>query len=935
MGIWHSSNSRPGISRRGFVTSAVASGIAVSFSRLTVAAEPSFDLRETLPGRQRWNPAATGMGRIDGVAKATGSKLYASDFRAADMPGWPTETSHAILVRAPDATHVYTGMDLSRLTGAAKPSVVVTAADLAKAGTRVPEFYAGDLLCPVGRTPIYLGQPVAILIFDTFDAFDQARLALRDQPYIKFGEETGPVVMPDYGAYRFTRVAGPTPEAPDVYSPLKDGWINPPHAQNTELPVWTPQGAVPGSAYEKGALYGQRIRSELAADNPAILMLDREFETQSIDPMFLEPEGGLGWYDGGTKKLELVIGVQSPYEAAESVAFLLGKAQAPFKPTHIACHFAYVGGGFGGRDHTPFPIYVALAGMFFPGRPVRLAHDRFQQFQAGIKRNAFTMKTQIGVDRSTGKIVAFAADHVLHAGGLANFSPNVATVAATAAIGIYDIPKVDVTTVALHSRGVTAGSMRGFGTLQTMTALEVQVDEICTALPLDPIEFRRRNALKDGGRTMTGNPYIVSVRTPEILDKLEKHPIWRQRAAEKARGQQGGKLIGTGVACATKDYGTGADGTLARVAIDADGRITIHSDYVEMGTGIGTALANRVASHLGGVSDEVAVSEIDAYDVLGLVSSGDPYKMTQAVQDAAQRNPRWVPAISTASTASIGAHVGTHPAAEAARVVFRFGLWPAALELWGIAPGDPAAKEWKAARWKDGQLVMPRRAPLPLAKVAAKAHTQNGVTGAMAHGFNRWAWAQATFSVAGQAWTADIDALAVRRGGGKFVRIDRSNVKFPPTDFNRIGTSYTSMCGTLVRIEIERSTGALRIAKAYSVLECGEALVPQAVLGQAQGGFAMGVGYALLENLPLYEDGPGNGKWNLGQYVVARGSDLPLHDLEIEVLPPVDANERPKGMAEVVMIPIVAALLNAIFDATGHRFQSLPVTQAMLKGVLK
>jgi CO/xanthine dehydrogenase Mo-binding subunit len=36
-----------------------------------------------------------------------------------------------------------------------------------------------------------------------------------------------------------------------------------------------------------------------------------------------------------------------------------------------------------------------------------------------------------------------------------------------------------------------------------------------------------------------------------------------------------------------------------------------------------------------------------------------------------------------------------------------------------------------------------------------------------------------------------------------------------------------------------------------------------------------------------------------------------------------------------VMTPVVAALLNAIFDATGHRFQSVPVTQAMLKGVIK
>jgi CO/xanthine dehydrogenase Mo-binding subunit len=142
-------------------------------------------------------------------------------------------------------------------------------------------------------------------------------------------------------------------------------------------------------------------------------------------------------------------------------------------------------------------------------------------------------------------------------------------------------------------------------------------------------------------------------------------------------------------------------------------------------------------------------------------------------------------------------------------------------------------------------------------------------------------------------------------------------------------------CGTVVRIEIDRATGALRIAKAYSVLECGQALVPELVLGQAQGGFAMGVGYALLETLPLYEDGPGNGKWNLGQYLVARGSDLPLNGLEVEVLPPVDPDERPKGIAEVVMIPVVPALLNAIYDATGHRFQSLPVTQAMIKGALK
>ena len=376
-------------SRREFVKMVTASGIALSLSSLASAEDPEFAARETLPGRQSWNPAANGMGRIDGVPKVTGAKLYASDFRAADLPNWPPATSHAMLIRATDATHVLTGIDLSRLSGALKPSVVVTAADLARIGTRVPEFYAGDLLCPIGKTPLYLGQPVALLVFEDFDTFDQARLALRDEAVLKFGEKTGPVTMPIYGAFRFTRVGGPTPDAPDVYSPAKNGWVSPGFFESSGRPNWARMPVSTGQAYAEAATYGEKIRAELAANNPALLVLDREFETQSVDPMALEPESGLAWYDAGRKNLDLVISVQSPAEIATAIAYLLGNAQAAFRPAHINTNFASCGGGFGGRDHTPFPLYVALAAMFFPDRPVRLANNRFEQFRSGIKRHAF------------------------------------------------------------------------------------------------------------------------------------------------------------------------------------------------------------------------------------------------------------------------------------------------------------------------------------------------------------------------------------------------------------------------------------------------------------------------------------------------------------------------------------------------------------------
>jgi CO/xanthine dehydrogenase Mo-binding subunit len=69
--------------------------------------------------------------------------------------------------------------------------------------------------------------------------------------------------------------------------------------------------------------------------------------------------------------------------------------------------------------------------------------------------------------------------------------------------------------------------------------------------------------------------------------------------------------------------------------------------------------------------------------------------------------------------------------------------------------------------------------------------------------------------------------------------------------------------------------------------------------------------------------------------LITRASDLPIHDLQIDVLPLLTPNDPPKGIAEVVMIPVVPAIPNAIYDATDRRFRSLPVTEAMIKGVLQ
>ena len=120
----------------------------------------------------------------------------------------------------------------------------------------------------------------------------------------------------------------------------------------------------------------------------------------------------------------------------------------------------------------------------------------------------------------------------------------------------------------------------------------------------------------------------------------------------------------------------------------------------------------------------------------------------------------------------------------------------------------------------------------------------------------------------------------------------------------------------------------------HTILECGNMLVPALVSGQIQGGAASGIGLALHEFLPLYEEGPGDGSWNFNRYRLPRGTDVAVWSQTAEILPPLSENEPSKGMAEVVMIPIIAAILNGITQAIGRRFRRLPVTRDQILAAL-
>lgn len=918
-GIGSQTHSPIGWSRRRFLIGSTITGITIAL--VPLAARASFGDDETMPTAPGWSGNGTGPPRyrVDGYAKATGAKLYARDFRAADMAGWPDETDHAMLLLATDATHRFVGIDLQTLASDLQPDRVVTAEDLERAGIRAKGYFTEDLMCPKGQTPAYLGQPVALLIFKGVDRFMSARESLRGVKTVIFGEQTGAVTKPPYGANRFTRIGGADPSGPDVFSPAKDGWVVPPRFRRGQSPAWP---EADGAATRRAEKLGRVIREDLDSGRAGRVFKQR-FQTQSADPFFMEPESGLAWHDAANDRLSLVLGVQAPADTLHAIADILSDAAAPYAIKELEGHFPYLGGAFGGKDMPLLANYVALAGLFGDGRPVRLALNRFEQFQLGIKRHAITIDSQLGVDPKTGAFTGFACDLDLNGGGTANYSASVADVAAISSASMYYLPASDINTVATHSRAVTAGSMRGYGGLQSITAMECLVDEAAAQLKMDPIALRRKNAMRSGYRNLTGAKPAVTLRSDELLDRLEKARLWSAREDDRRRfeGAHPSKAYGVGVACSMFKYGTGQDGALAAVSFDADGRIEVTASTIEMGTGVSTAVAVRVGEHLGRSADRVTLDSTGAvWKPLGLVSSGDPLTMSQRDQSAAAENPRWVPVITSRASASVGAPVATHVVAEAAYALLRYSLWPVARAIWQA--GDNVAFE--DLNWIEGNLTAKGMEPLSFARLAKHCHASGHTTGVMVHAFSRWQWAYADFDMGGDIWRGAIDALALRRGGNWEVQ-DRRNVDFPPAATERLSETYASICGAIVALSVDRTNGAVKVLGVHEVLDCGRSIVPDLVSGMAQGGIAMGLGHALTEYLPLYEDGPGNGTWNVSRYDVPRARDVPVWDMTLETLPPLK-NDKPRGIAEIVMVPVIPATLNAIHDATGKRFSKLPVT---------
>jgi xanthine dehydrogenase molybdenum-binding subunit len=135
-----------------------------------------------------------------------------------------------------------------------------------------------------------------------------------------------------------------------------------------------------------------------------------------------------------------------------------------------------------------------------------------------------------------------------------------------------------------------------------------------------------------------------------------------------------------------------------------------------------------------------------------------------------------------------------------------------------------------------------------------------------------------------------------------------------------------------VMLDVDPSTGAVWVRRVVSAHDVGRALNPIAAEGQIHGGVHMGLGYALSERL-VVEDGQILTQ-SFMDYAVLKASDMPA--IVVRFIETVD-EEGPfgaKGLGESGVIPVAAAVGNALKDATGVRFTELPITPERVREAL-
>ena len=208
---------------------------------------------------------------------------------------------------------------------------------------------------------------------------------------------------------------------------------------------------------------------------------------------------------------------QGPSFVRTEIARLLG-----WPENKVRIKVPYLGSGYGAKLYIKLEA-LALALSMIARRPVKVALT-FEELFYQITKHPSTFRIKSGVDKD-GKIVARKCEVFWNGGAYADIGPRVTQKSGLTASGPYEIDNVWINSYALYTNVTPAGALRGFGVPQLVWAYESHTDMMARALKLDPVEFRRKNLLREGRPHATGT-ILKDAAVEKVMDSVLERMNW-------------------------------------------------------------------------------------------------------------------------------------------------------------------------------------------------------------------------------------------------------------------------------------------------------------------------------------------------------------------------------------------------------------------------
>ena len=484
--------------------------------------------------------------RHDGADKVTGRAIYGADFQAAGM-------LHGYILRSPHAHARILRIDTSKAVALPGVKAVATAADFPQGPDRlvdlgdgeVPLSYIRGNVLASGKA-LYRGHAVAAV------AAVSRHVAEEAAALIEVGYEPLPCVL--------TALEAMQEGAPLLHEDLKTREMGKPTDRASNV-----------ADHLKFAM-GDIEAGFAAAD----VVVEREFHTATVHQGYIEPHAATALWNNDGRVL-VWCSTQGAFVVRDVTALVLDVpvSRVRVTPTEI-------GGGFGGK----IPVYLEPVAAILSrktGRPVKIVMSRKDVFEGTGPTPGSYMRVKLGARRD-GHISAAEAYLAYEAGA----NPGSMVVPGAMCIfAAYHIANVAIDCYDVVVNKPSTAAYRAPGATNAAFAAETVVDEIAEKLGIDPVEFRLRNAAKEGTRRADG-PKYRRIGCIEVLEAIQRHPHYSAPLEGPNRGR--GVAVGFW-------FNIGMPSSCS-LSVNADGTVNLVEGSTDIG-GTRTSIAMQAAEVLG------------------------------------------------------------------------------------------------------------------------------------------------------------------------------------------------------------------------------------------------------------------------------------------------------------------------------------------------